>query len=129
MRFVLHLAAPPQLEELSLRNATTDGYVLALALKNRVLEQFASDKKIKSTSDVLRRLVTYEVPETLLKQGIGFDEDKDYLGAYLCVSRFWTVKRTEDKERLLKIILDRASSLESRTVLASWEAAIKEIAQ
>lgn len=127
---VLHIAAPPQLENLSLKNLTTDGYVLALALQDEVLERFAVESKVKSSSDVLRKLITHEVPEAISNGGIVFDEDKDYLAAYLCAARFWTVRRAEEKERLLHVILDRALRYTPeafRCVLNSWGAAMKEV--
>jgi hypothetical protein len=128
LRFVLHIADPPQLEDLDLKNVTTDCYVLALALQDPVLERFARD--ISSQNDALHILVTEKVPQTIIDQGITFDEDKDFLAAYLCAARFWTVKRTEEKERLLKIVLARARKYahdEFWSIFASWRTAIEEV--
>lgn len=131
LRLVLHIAAP-QFENLSLRNLTTDGYVLALALQDEVLKRFAGESKVRSSSGILRELITHGVPGTISNCNIAFDEDKDYLAAYLCATRFWTVKRTEEKERLLRLILDRALKYTPAAfwcVLNSWKAAIEEVMQ
>lgn len=127
LRLVLHIADPPQLGDLDLRNLTTDCYVLVLALQEPVLERFAQD--INSQSDTLHTLITQEMPQTISDQDITFDEDKDFLAAYLCASRFWTVRRTEEKERLLNVVLDRARKYaqgEFWSVFASWQTAIEE---
>ncbi len=128
LRFVLHIADPPQLEDLNLKNITTDCYVLALALQTPVLERFARD--ISSQSDTLHTLITQGVPQTIIDQGVTFNEDKDLLAAYLCASRFWTKKRTEEKDRLLKIVLARACKYaqeEFWSIFASWKTAIEEV--
>ncbi|MEA3310490.1 MAG: hypothetical protein U9Q70_13420 [Chloroflexota bacterium] len=133
MRFVLHLAATPSLlssaiVDLGLRNQTTDTYILALALLDSVLERFAREAKTKK--DILESKVVSEIPNLFQKNGIRFDEDKDLLAAYLVATRFWTVKRTDQKERLVKIILDRAFKYDSQNawkVFASWRAAIEEV--
>lgn len=125
--FVLHVADPPHLEGLNLKNITTDCYVLALALQEPVLERFARD--ISSQSDTLHTLITQGVPQTIIDQGVTFNEDKDFLAAYLCASRFWTKKRTEEKDRLLKIVLARARKYaqgEFWSIFASWKTAIEE---
>jgi hypothetical protein len=130
LRLVLHIADPPCPEDLTLRNLTTDSYVLALALRDQVLGRFADE--INSSIDILRQLATLTVPGAISGQGITFDQDKDFLAAYLCVSRFWPVKRTEEKERLLRVILDRAlkhAPDEFWSVFASWRTAIEEAAR
>lgn len=127
LRFVLHVADPPQLEDLELKNVTTDCYILALALQDPVLERFAQDAN--SQSDTLHSLITREMPQVISDQDVAFDEDKDFLAAYLCASRFWTKKRTEEKERLLNIVLKRALKYDQEdfwSVFASWKTAIEE---
>lgn len=135
MRLVLHLAATPSqlrgaVVDLGLCNQTTDTYVLALALLDSVLERFAQEAKTEK--DILESKVVSEIPNLFQKNGICFDEDKDLLAAYLVATRFWTVKRTDQKERLVKIVLDRAFKYDSQNawkVFASWRAAIEEAAQ
>jgi hypothetical protein len=127
LRFVLHIADPPHLEKLNLKNITTDCYVLAVALREPVLGRFA--QQADSQSDTLHTLITREVPRTIMDRKIAFDEDKDFLAAYLCAARFWTVRRTEEKERLLNIVLDRAlkhGPNDFWSIFASWKAAIEE---
>jgi len=127
LRFVLHIADPPHLEELNLKNITTDCYVLAVALREPVLGRFA--QQAGSQSDTLHTLITREVPQTIMDREIAFDEDKDFLAAYLCAARFWSVKRTEEKERLLNIVLDRAlehGPNDFWSIFASWKVAIEE---
>ena len=110
MRLALHFAAtPPQLPgavvDLGLCNQTTDTYVLALALLDSVLERFAQESKTEK--DILESKVVSEIPNLFQKNGICFDEDKDLLAAYLVATRFWTVKRTDQKERLVNIVLEK----------------------
>lgn len=127
LRLVLHIANPPALEDLALRNVTTDCYVLALALQEPVLARFAQG--VSSQSNTLHALVTQEVPQAISNRGIACDEDKDFLAAYLCAARFWTVGRTEEKERLLNVVLARAlryAQDEFWAVFASWKTAIEE---
>jgi len=129
LRFVLHLAGSVGLP-VSLRNQTTDGYVLDLGLRDKVLERFAQESRVQSRIDTLSALITTAIPDTIAQQGINFDEDKDYLAAYLVATRFWVVNRTEDQARLVRVILDRAwrydpGSVEN--VFQSWRTAIREV--
>ncbi len=133
LRFVLHIAnhADSSLP-VPLQNQTTDGYILTVGLEEAILERFARKNKVKSTVDALKSLITEKIPETVRKEGIDFQEDKDYLAAYLAATRFWVVKRTEEQVRLVKIILDRAwkyNRNEFKKAFASWFAAIKEVVQ
>ena len=146
-RFVLHVANNEQLPlPMSLRNHTTDGYVLASGLVDPVLARFAqevplkpktekseeeeeeSDSKLAPTD--LRPLILQEIPEVVEKRGIAFDEDKDFLAAYLAATRFWVKKRTDEKARLVKIILERGKKYapeDIERVFASWIRAIEEV--
>jgi len=133
LRLVLHIAnhADPGLP-VPLLNQTTDGYILRVGLTDQVLHRFARESKVGSTSDSLRTLITADIPGAIKQRGIAFDEDKDYLAAYLAATRFWVVKRTEEQARLVKIILERAwryNQERFKQVFASWFAAIEEVVQ
>ena len=146
-RFVLHVANNEQLQlPMDLRNHTTDGYVLASGLVASVLARFAQEISLKSKekkskeeeesgskvapTDPLRFLILQEIPEVVKKHGIAFDEDKDFLAAYLAATRFWVKKRTDEKARLVKIILERGKKYapeDIERVFASWIRAIEEV--
>ncbi len=129
LRFVLHIAGSVD-TAVSLRNWTTDGYVLALGLKDRVLGRFAQESKVGSEVAILSDLITAAIPGIISQQGISFDEDKDYLAAYLVATRFWTVRRTEEQARLIRVILDRAWRYDREQVeqvFKSWRIAIEEV--
>ena len=129
LRFVLHIAGSVD-ATVPLRNWTTDGYILALGLKGRVLERFARESKVKSDVATLSALITTAIPDMISQQGINFDEDKDYLAAYLVATRFWTVRRTEEQARLIRVILDRAWKYDreqAEQVFKSWRIAIEEV--
>lgn len=127
LRFILHLADNSSLNlPANLRNHTTDGYVLATGLTNIVMERFAA--KIHSNVQYIHTLVTNLIPDLIRNKG-SFDQDKDYLAAYLCATRFWVVHRTEAQERLVDIILQRAWRYEPdtiRRIFASWQIAVEE---
>lgn len=132
LRFVLHLADPiiPATADYfrRLKNKTTDGYVLQLGLRTEIIQQFAED--IGHEPALLFQKITQEIPNLFNQNGIALDTDKDFLAAYLLTTRFWKVKRTEEKERLATIILDRAYKYAGETyrgVFASWIAAIETI--
>ena len=127
-RFVLHIAEEIRGNPKSLRNRTTDGYVLALGLTEQVLEGFAED--VGSNNDILHKLITSKIPETIRQCNITINEDKDYLAAYLTATRFWVMKRSEEKELLTRIILERAWKYNEerfKEVFSSWFKAIEEV--
>ena len=134
-RFVLHIANYTHLSlPITLRNSTTDGYILASGLLNQVLKKFAQEAKftteVSNPQDVLKKLITQSIPKTMKSEGVVFNEDKDFLAAYLVATRFWVVKRTEEKTRLVRIILDRAIKYAPENVeqiFVSWIQAIKEV--
>lgn len=132
LHLVLHIAdlnSVPNLP-MQLLNHTTDAYLLAVGLQDSVLERFA--EKINSNSQSLRTLITHTLPAAVQQESITFDQDKDYLAAYLCAVRFWVVHRTEEQARLARIILRRALSYgqgDVRTVFRSWIAAIEEVSR
>jgi len=133
LSFVLHIAnhADGTLPN-PLRNQTSDGYILKIALNNSVLGRFARENKVNTSPSILRRLIIEKIPEVISGEGINFDEDKDYLSAYLTASRFWVVKRTEKETRLIKIILERSWTHDRENfeqVFASWRTAIQEVVQ
>lgn len=132
LHLVLHIAdlnSVPNLP-MQLLNHTTDAYLLAVGLQDSVLERFA--EKINSNSQSLRTLITHTLPAAVQQESITFDQDKDYLAAYLCAVRFWVVHRTEEQARLARIILRRALKYgqgDVRTVFRSWIAAIEEVSR
>ncbi len=128
LRLILHLANSSPLNlPANLRNDTTDGYILAAGLTDVVLERFAI--KVNSNAQDLRVLITSSIPQTIRQTHNAFDQDKDYLAAYLCATRFWAVHRTEDQARLVRIILDRIKKYDPdalQQIFAPWRAAIEE---
>ncbi len=130
LRFILHIANHSSGElPFPLRNQTSDGYILKISLSDHVLNHFARESKVKTSPDILRCLITDKIPKIIRDKGINFDEDKDYLSGYLTASRFWVVRRTEEKTRLIKIILERSWTHDRKNfeqVFASWWTAIKE---
>lgn len=142
LRLVLHLAEKPRtspgngtLNLPDFKDKTTDGYLLWMALTPNVLARFARDiRDIKVAPSTISRIVETEIPEMFRPSDadirIPFDSDKDYLSAYLVSTRFWKVKRTEAKERLAGIILDRAIKYakdDFKTIMGSWMAAFEEV--
>lgn len=131
LQLVLHLANNTSLNlPVSLRNQTTDGYVLGVGLTDQVLRRFAQERKVNSDSDSLRELVIEAIPSTINRSGIVFDEDKDYLAAFLAAARFWVVRRTEEQARLIITILNRAWTYnreQFEQVFESWKLAIQEV--
>lgn len=139
LRLVLHLAEKPRTspgnDGLGLpdfKDKTTDGYLLWMGLTSNVVARFARDIKVEPS--IISDIVETELPELFCPAAadirIPFDSDKDYLSAYLVSTRFWKVKRTEGKERLAGIILDRAKKFakeDFETIMGSWMAAIKEV--
>ncbi len=122
---VLHLAdvsdlkVPKNLKE---SNNTTDGYILAIGLEESVLNAFEEETGA-NTNGKLYELITKCVPSCFSNAGIIFEQDKDYLAAYLCASRFWVKHRTEDERHLTQAILGRAWKYNQeyfREVFASW---------
>lgn len=133
LRFVLHIADSRNSDlPVSLKNQTTDGYILALGLTQSVLERFAQEAQVSSDASKLHALITDAIPRVIRDVNIHFEEDKDYLAACLVASRFWVVKRTEDQARLVQIILERAWKYNRdgvAQVLQTWRAAIQEVSQ
>lgn len=134
-RFVLHIANNERLSlPMTLRNHTTDGYVLASGLLDSVLNRFAKEvkfvKEVSEPREVLYKLIIQSISTAMQGGGVEFSEDKDFLAAYLVATRFWVVKRTEEKARLVRIILDRAIKYaqdELNQIFISWIQAIDEV--
>jgi len=128
LRLVLHLADNSALNlPIALLNHTTDSYVLAAGFTNVVLERFA--EKVNSNAQSLHALITSSIPRTITETNSTFDQDKDYLAAYLCATRFWVKHRTEKQELLVRIILNRIWKYDQNAFLrifASWQIAIEE---
>ena len=128
-KFVLHIAKIDGLK-ISLRNQTTDAYILQLGLSEYVLKRFATESKVGSDYKIVRELITSSLPDLIAQNGITFDEDKDYLAAYLVATRFWVIKRTEEQARLIKIILERGwrhNREGFEEIFDSWIRAINEV--
>ncbi len=129
-RFVLHLADTTHLElPVSLRNNTSDGYVLALGLEDTVLTRFAQKARINTDLKSFRNLILSELPSKLETARINCNEDKDFLAAYLFASRFWVVHRNERHALLTNIILKRAAKYVPNLierVFDTWLVAIEE---
>lgn len=127
LHLILHLADNSALDlPTTLQNHTTDGYVLATGLKEVVMKRFAD--KIHGNARHLHTLVTNSIPDMIRTNG-SYDQDKDYLAAYLCATRFWVIHRTEEQKRLVDIILKRAWKYQPdiiRQVFESWQVAVKE---
>lgn len=125
LRMILHLADISSFElpeKIKNSNNTTDGYVLALGLDNSVLGRFAS-KDVKTTSDVLHGLITECLPKCFSAANIEFEQDKDFLAAYFCATRFWVKHRTEEKCNLTETILARSVKSDEekfKTIFSSW---------
>ncbi|PXF59757.1 MAG: hypothetical protein C4B59_10665 [Candidatus Methanogaster sp.] len=114
-RAALHIAAPPSIEDLygkQFVSETIDGYILALAMNGNVLKEFAKRAKITSNDinpeDALRWAVCKGVPGVADKAEITFDQTKDYLGVYMAMSKFLTVKRSENEDVFSGIVINMA---------------------
>ncbi len=128
-KFVLHIARVKDLA-ISIRNQTSDAYILQLGLSEQVLKRFAEESNVGSNYETVKKLITNSIPHLIKENGITFNEDKDYLAAYLVATRFWVIKRTEEQARLIKIILERGwqhNHEEFNKIFDSWITAIKEV--
>lgn len=125
----LHIAAPPPIESIKkFASDTIDGYIFALAMTEKVLQRFAREAKI--TPEVLRAKVLDEVPELATQNGIELDQAKDYLGVYMAMSKFFTVKRNEKMDVFSGIVASRAKNHETdsfREVFRSIRTALQFI--
>lgn len=128
-RVALHIAAPPPVENIKkFASDTIDGYIFALAMMENVLQRFANEAKI--TPEVLRVKVLDKVPELAKQNGIEFNQAKDYLGVYMAMSKFFTVKRNEKDDVFSGIVVNRAKKYENdsfRDVFRSVQAALQFI--
>jgi len=106
-RVALHIAAPPpSISGMEFVSDTIDGYILALAMNESVLERFA--EKANIAPEALRAKVTKEVPKLAKDNGINFDQAKDFLGAYMVMSRFFTNNRSEKDDVFSGIVVNWA---------------------
>lgn len=108
-RVVLHIArAPVSLATtgLAFANASTDDYILAVALADQVASRFAAEAGL--SPDAFSRKVVAEIPDLLRANDLKELEAKDLIAIYMAVGRFLKVKRTEGKERFADIVLRRA---------------------
>lgn len=106
---VLHIAKAPHIKDIEWKdekNITTDDYILALALDERVIQQFAKEAKIEP--EKLRAKVQEEIPAVGVNNGIQFREAKDYLGIYMAMSLFYSIKRSEQDELFSGVVINRA---------------------
>ena len=136
-RFILHIADYAHLSlPVTLHNHTTDGYILASGLLDSVLRRFAQEVRfetnVSNPKATLETLITQLIPKTIQSKGIIFNQDKDFLAAFLVATRFWAVKRTEKQARLVRVILDRAikyAPKEVNQIFITWIEAMKEVLQ
>lgn len=105
-RFALHIAAPPSISGLEFASDTIDGYILYLAMDETVLERFAKNAGI--APEALRVKVIEKVPKLAEDNGIKFDQAKDFLGVYMAMSKFLTVKRSEKGDVFSGVVTNRA---------------------
>jgi hypothetical protein len=105
-RVALHIAAPPSISGMEFVSDTIDGYILALAMNESVLEKFA--EKADIAPEALRAKVIEEVPKLAKDNGINFDQAKDFLGAYMVMSRFFTNNRSEKDDVFSGVVVNRA---------------------
>lgn len=105
-RVALHIAAPPSISGMEFVSDTIDGYILALAMKETVLERFA--EKADIAPEALRAKVIEEVPKLAKDNGINFDQAKDFLGVYMAMSRFFTNNRSEKDDVFSGVVVNRA---------------------
>lgn len=105
-RFALHIAAPPSIGDLKFASDTIDGYILYLALDEAVLERFAKNAGI--APEALRAKVMEKVPKLAEDNGIKFKQAKDFLGVYLAMSKFLTIKRSEKDDVFSGVVTNRA---------------------
>ena len=128
-RVALHIAAPPPIKNIKkFASDTIDGYIFVLAMMENVLQRFAKEAKI--TPGVLRIKVLDKVPELAMQNGIEFNQAKDYLGVYMAMSKFLTVKRNDEADVFSGIVAARAKRYETdsfRDVLRSIQAALQFI--
>ena len=105
-RVALHIAAPPSIDGMEFVSDTIDGYILALAMNEIVLERFA--EKADIAPETLRTKVVEEVPKLARDNGINFDQAKDFLGVYMAMSRFFTNNRSEKDDVFSGVVVNRA---------------------
>jgi len=139
LRLVLHFPDDKIFDGLNvvMRNRTTDGYILALGFDETILRRFACKiKRDASTAsqapNVLRDLINTYIPNIVASNGITFDQDKDFLAAYLCATRFWTVHRSEEQNKLAEVIMKRAAKYRPellKQMFQSWLDAIQMVVQ
>lgn len=110
-RIALHIAAPPSLPGMEFVSDTIDGYILALALREKIRERFANDTG--TTGEVLRAKVLEEVPYLAKQNDIIFNQAKDLLGIYMAMSRFITTKRSEEEDLFSGIVVSRAKKYDN----------------
>lgn len=105
-RIALHIAAPPNISDLEFASDTIDGYILYLAMDETVLERFAKNAGI--APEALKAKVIEKVPKLAEDNGIKFEQAKDYLGVYMAMSKFLTIKRSEKEDVFSGIVINRA---------------------
>ncbi len=105
-RVALHIAAPPSISGMEFVSDTIDGYILALAMNETVLERFA--EKADIAPEALRAKVIEEIPKLAKDNGINFDQAKDFLGVYMAMSRFFTNNRSEKDDVFSGVVASRA---------------------
>ncbi len=108
-RVALHIARTPAsllTSGLGFANASTDDYILAIALAGEVANRFAAEAGLDA--DALNSKVVTEIPDLLRANDLKELEAKDLIAIYMAVGRFLKVKRAEGKERFADIAVQRA---------------------
>ena len=107
LRVALHVAeTPDSLRIHGFNNDTTDGYILAAALTEPVLERFA--KKAGIDSQRLSEKVAQEIPDLMKANGVRALDAKDLIAAYMAAARFLKVNRSEAEDTFAGIVVARA---------------------
>lgn len=128
LRFVVHLADKPPLmppEIPILLNQTTDEYILAVALLDKVLASFAED--INIPTKVVNKKVISEIPQLFQDNEIVFNEGKDFLAAYQLTTKLWRPKASD--RTLISAVLRSALKNDPDQfwqIFASWRIALEE---
>ncbi len=102
---ILHIAKPP-CNDMGFASETTDGYILALAMCENVLQRFAGEAGF--SSERLKAKVLEEVPRLATENGIIFNQAKDFIGIYMAMSKFFTIKRSERDDAFSGVVINRA---------------------
>jgi hypothetical protein len=103
---ILHIAVLSDNTGFKFNSDTFDGYIVALAMCQQVLQYFAN--KIGISHELLKMKVLKEIPELAESNGIEFNHPKDIIGVYMAMSRFLKIKKSEKDELFSTIVVKLA---------------------